>query len=144
MSGPETVGTGVARAVTDGDAEAFALSDGCTLAWGAQAASSSTATNSNRGGIMHITRFERVGYSNALGFLRAEGVFGHAGASLGPGAIVAQRRRTGHRVQPLHRPHGPHRNPAAIHARAHHRTDLRGLALRCGPWRPARNGIDAP
>src|SRR2546421_8804634 len=129
MSGPETVGAGVAGAVADGDAEAFALNDGCTLAGGEQAASRKTLINSKRAGTTDITKAAPISYRDALGFLRAEGVFDHAGAPLGPGAVVAQRRRPGHCVQSLHRTHGPHRDPLAVHARPHHRTNLRGLAL---------------
>src|SRR2546428_12212462 len=130
MRGPETVGAGVVGAVADGDAEAFALNDGCTLAGGEQAASRKTLINNKRAGTTDITKATPISYRDALGFLRADGILGHAGALLGPGAIAAQRRRPGHRLQPLHRTDGAYRDPAAVHPRAHHWPDLRGPALR--------------
>src|SRR5438128_5743093 len=144
MRGPETVGAGVAGAVADGDAEAFALNDGCTLAGGEQAASRKTLINSKRAGTPDITKAAPISYSDALGFLRADGIFGYAGASLGSGAIAARRRRPGHRLQPLHRPDGPHRHPAALHAGPDHRADVRGPPLRRLAGCPPRHRVDAP
>src|SRR5207247_33033 len=80
---------------------------------------------------------------NALGFLRADGALGHAGASLGPGAIVAQRRRPGHHFQPVHGADGAHRHSVAVHARSHNRADVCRPAVRRPAWRSSWHGIDA-
>src|SRR3989440_8329480 len=118
------VGVAVGVAVEDGDAGTLEpVGDGFTPDCGEQAARIRTVTRRYRARTTGTTNAGPNGYSNALGFLRADGALGHAGASLGPGAIVAQRRRPGHHFQPVHGADGAHRHSVAVHARSHNRAD---------------------